>query len=107
VRAFEEDRLGPKDGDGTPLGGNSTQMLSAEWRRQLVGALDAGVFYDLGAVDPSGALTIERSLWQGGPGFGVRYLLPVGPLRLDLGYNQDPGPFDSTWVLALAVGLSF
>ena len=107
VRAFEEDRLGPKDGDGTPLGGNSTQMVSAEWRRQLVGALDAGLFYDLGAVDPSGALTIERSLWQGGPGFGVRYLLPVGPLRLDLGYNQDPGPFDSTWVLALAVGLSF
>lgn len=84
-----------------PLGGTSLLEGSIEYRFPLSFIQDLGgaVFID-GAVvgervlDPlgAGAQTL-RDLVKGKaaitPGFGVRYLSPVGPIRVDLGINPS------------------
>jgi hypothetical protein len=46
-------------------------------------------FVDLGQVWSSGAEVSggDRLAWS--PGVGIRYQSPVGPLRLDIGYNTS------------------
>ena len=52
--------------------------MSSRWG--LVAFLDAGQVWE-------GLSSLEPPIWT--PGFGVRYLSPVGPLRLDIGYNPS------------------
>ncbi len=107
VRAFRENELGPEDASGGSVGGEAFAFGSIEYRQQLYGGLHGGIFYDAGTVlrqiedlsDPYGV--------RGGPGVGLRYLLPVGPIRIDLGYNIDPLPDEDNLVLHIAVGMSF
>jgi outer membrane translocation and assembly module TamA len=42
-----------------------------------------------------------------GIGVGLRYLLPIGPIRLDGAVNPDPGPGESDGAVHLSVGFSF
>ncbi|MEM1301173.1 MAG: autotransporter assembly complex family protein [Pseudomonadota bacterium] len=71
------------DGGGE-IGGRSFAGLSTELRVALRDRLSAVAFYDFGFVS-------DGTLWDGdgdshsGAGLGVRYLTPIGPLRVDLG----------------------
>ena len=42
-----------------------------------------------------------------GVGVGFQYLLPVGPLRMDVAMNPDPEEGDEKWVVHLSLGMSF
>ncbi len=74
--------------DERPKGGNGLIEGSFEFRYyltrrwQLVGFLDWGDVYD-------DVTTLERPSFT--PGAGVRFSSPIGPIRLDLGYNTQ-GP---------------
>ena len=65
---------------------------STEIRKPLFGKLGAVGFFDFGNVSGD-SLTLPTSnlLYAAGPGF--RYLTPVGPARIDFGYQlkQEPG----------------
>ena len=52
VRGYREDRLGPLDARGNPVGGNATAVLNLEWRFPLYRWLGGAVFVDSGAVTP-------------------------------------------------------
>jgi outer membrane protein assembly complex protein YaeT len=107
VRAFHENDLGPRDVDGEPLGGEAFNVFSVELRHELATNLDGALFWDAGDVAPrAGDFLSLRDVRQG-PGVGLRYRLPVGPVRLDLGYNPEPRGNESSWVLHLSVGMSF
>ena len=72
--------------DSRPTGGTRVLEGNAEVRFALGTELEAVTFMDFGQVwgaDQSIALD-ELELT---PGIGLRYLSPVGPLRVDLGYN--------------------
>lgn len=105
VRSFTESRLGPVDSLGAPLGGEVLNTLNLELRQQLSGALWGGLFFDAGNV------SLSRSDWFGdfrtGVGLGVRYLLPVGALRVDWGYNPNAKGNEDEHVLHLSVGMAF
>ncbi|HKX46769.1 MAG TPA: BamA/TamA family outer membrane protein, partial [Planctomycetota bacterium] len=107
VRAFEQDELGPVDADGNPLGGETFGLLSVELRRRIAGGLHGAAFVDAGNVLPDAAdyFSLEDVRW--GPGLGVRWLTPVGPLRFDVAWNPDPKPSESDVVLHFALGVSF
>lgn len=107
VRCFDEDELGPVDALGNPIGGEAFNVFSAEVRRNIVGNLDAALFVDVGnvSVDYSDFLSIGDM--EGGPGVGLRYMLPVGPVRLDVAWNPDPARDLPSVVFHLAVGMSF
>ena len=107
VRAFSQDDLGPRDGQGEPIGGRALQIASIELRQPLIGRLHGAVFYDLGSVRADHRDVLELSGLRGGPGVGLRYLLPVGPIRLDLGFNPDRRPGESEFVGHFSVGMAF
>ena len=107
VRAFEQDELGPKDADGSPIGGEAFQLASVELRQPLYGRLHGGLFYDVGGVATSYEDVFDLGELRGGPGLGLRYLLPVGPVRLDLAWNPDAEPGESTTVWHFSVGMAF
>ncbi len=110
VRAFREDELGPLDANGAPLGGEGFNVASIELRRQLFvdhPNFEVGFFVDVGNVEP-----LSNEFWsfdgiRWGPGVGLRYLLPVGPIRVDLGFNPDTQDDESPLVLHVSVGMSF
>lgn len=84
-----------------PTGGAAVFEGSAELRFPLVGTrLRGAAFLDFGQ-----AWSRVEDFGSGGliwtPGFGVRYFTPIGPIRVDLGYN--PGRAESVRVITTEV----
>ena len=80
VRALDE--AGERTGPVLPLGGNALFLLNAEYRFPLFGAVGGAVFTDIGNV--FGGSRIKFDQLRYGAGVGIRYLSPVGPLRVDV-----------------------
>lgn len=86
--------LADRDFVPRPLGGDRLAEGSIEFRfpvlselfeRKLLGA----VFVDAGILAQTTDRTLPRSKAAVTPGFGVRYLSPVGPIRVDVGINPQ------------------
>ncbi len=107
VRSFKEDELGPVDGNGVPLGGEAYSVLSVEYRRELVSSLSAALFVDAGNVSSDYHDALEFTDLRYGLGPGLRWLLPIGPVRLDWGINPNPRPNERDWVLQFSLGVAF
>ena len=105
VRAFEESEVGPKDSDGSPLGGEVFNVANLELRQRLGGNLWAAAFADYGNVALDTREWFDDMRW--GLGLGIRYLLPVGALRVDAGYNPDRRTGEDSYEVFLSVGMAF
>ncbi len=89
-RGHDFDGLGPRDPvSGNPIGGKALLLFNFETAFPVVSALpalSAVVFYDAGNIffnrSDFSLLDLEHAL-----GFGVRYRTPLGPVRLELGWN--------------------
>jgi outer membrane protein assembly complex protein YaeT len=78
--------------DGVPVGGHTMVESSTELRVPIWGNFSAVVFADAGNVwNNAWDFNLNDLRYDVGP--GLRYLTPIGPLRLDLGYqlNRIPG----------------
>jgi outer membrane protein assembly complex protein YaeT len=107
VRSFTEDELGPKDVNGEALGGEAYSVFSIEARRPLSGNLEGALFYDLGNVEEDQADYFRFSNKASAIGVGLRYMLPIGPVRADWGVNPDPESGEDRSVLHVSVGMPF
>jgi outer membrane protein assembly factor BamA len=108
VRSFREAELGPLDADGTPLGGEASSTFSIEFNQRLgATAFQAATFVDVGNVVTNASQAFEFKDLETALGIGVRYVLPIGPLRLDWAHNPNAGDFQSDWVLHFSVGMAF
>jgi translocation and assembly module TamA len=87
--AQARDAIKDRDFTTRPLGGNTVLEGSVELRVPLFEKLSGAVFLD-GAIVGQGSL---REAAQGAgvltPGFGIRYRSPVGPIRVDFGFNPS------------------
>jgi translocation and assembly module TamA len=74
-----------------PIGGNGVIDGSLEVRFTVLRSLVIALFTDFGAVsrDALGGDTVARMQWAAG--VGLRYLTPVGPIRVDLGFRLPSG----------------
>lgn len=114
VRGFALDRLGTEETiteSGFPTGGNGLVVLNAELRTTIWRALGAVAFLDAGNVFPRiGDLDVTEL--RPAAGFGLRYRSPVGPIRIDLGFNLSPrdlvpGRPERRSVLHVSLGQAF
>jgi outer membrane protein insertion porin family len=103
-RGFERRKLGPKDSNGLPLGGEVMVTGFFEYRFPLVWKFDGAAFLDWGQVwQTSETVTVRNIEVAVGP--GLRIMTPVGPIRLDWGIRLTD--FDKTQprsVLHFAIG---
>jgi outer membrane protein insertion porin family len=114
VRGFTLDRLGNEQTitpSGFPTGGNSVVVLNSELRVTVVGPLQATGFVDAGNVFPK-ASDLDFTDLRPTAGFGVMYRSPVGPIRVDLGFNLQPrelvpGVQERSRVLHILLGQPF
>jgi outer membrane protein assembly complex protein YaeT len=106
VRSFRESQLGPQDVDGLPVGGEYRNVFGAELRFPLWRTLEGGLFVDAGNVG-SRVKDFSFDEMRYACGAGVRLLLPIGPVRLDGGWNPEQRPGDDEWVVHLSVGYPF
>ncbi len=92
IRGFDSASISPRDPEtGEKIGGDKMWFMNAEWIFPIV--KDAGlkgvVFFDCGNVYDIGQDwdfdQIKKSV-----GLGFRWMSPLGPLRLEWGYNLDP-----------------
>jgi outer membrane protein insertion porin family len=91
-RGARFDELGPKDPvSEKPVGGQALLLLNFELTFPLIPAirdLSGVLFYDKGNVFDKMANISLRSL-QDAVGVGIRYRTPLGPVRLEVGWNLD------------------
>jgi outer membrane translocation and assembly module TamA len=76
-------------------------------RRRVAGNLSGALFYDTGNVELNFEDYLDFADFRHGIGVGIRYLLPIGPLRLDAAWNPDARDGEDEWVIHFAVGLPY
>jgi outer membrane protein assembly complex protein YaeT len=89
LRGWGRLEVGPTSGFGLPIGGHSMLEGAAEVRTPVMGKLSAVGFIDYGNVwANSWDFNLGDLRYAVGP--GVRYLTPIGPIRVDFGYQLNP-----------------
>ena len=105
VRSFPERELGPTV-EGYPTGGEGMWHANVELIRKLAGSLKAVGFVDAGSLsrefDKLGSGDVELAV-----GLGLRLDLPIGPVRLEYGYNLTRDPGEPVGTLHFAIGVAF
>jgi outer membrane protein insertion porin family len=106
VRGYREQRVGPLDSQGDPLGGNAMVVANAEWRFPIWRVLGGAVFFDAGTVT-SEVRQLALDTFRLGTGGSLRIITPVGPLRFDIGYALTPIPGEDRLQFYFALGNPF
>ena len=106
VRSFGERELGPHDNHGHPVGGEFFTVFNVEYTFPIFGELQGAVFTDAGNLLPTSE-DIGLSDMRYAIGGGLRYKLPVGPIRLDYGVNPDPHQFEDFGAFHFSFGFAF
>ncbi len=112
VRSFTERQLGPKDSGNNPLGGDIYTVFNAEYTFPITGGLQGAVFVDAGnlknnEVRPAGVEVRGSEDMRYAVGVGIRYALPIGPLRLDYGVNPNRRADEDFGAFHFSFGFAF
>ena len=87
------------------MGGEVRNLLSVELRQRISGHFAAALFADYGNIGLTTGAAFED--FRSALGVGLRYGLPIGPIRLDAGFNPDRRPGEDRFVIHFAVGMPF
>ncbi|MBW4933732.1 autotransporter assembly complex protein TamA [Marinobacter sp. F4206] len=98
VRGYGYETLSPENDNGVPVGGRFLLVSSGEYQYQFADRWRAAVFVDHGNAinDPFDPLAT-------GAGIGIRWISPVGPLRLDVAKGLDR-EFGGGWRIHFSMG---
>jgi outer membrane protein insertion porin family len=107
VRGFDYESISPKDSEGYRVGGTGMMCYNLEYRfpvlkeQGVVGLVffDAGNAFDSNYNQPWSFDGIKKSA-----GAGVRWYSPIGPLRLEYGFNLDRTGDESSGRWEFSVG---
>jgi outer membrane protein insertion porin family len=132
VRSFGERELGPKNADGVEIGGEAYLQANAElslrfgelWdllfpdkEEEAEGLKPGGgrrfvdfgvaVFVDTGSLKENAAYWLDLTGFRHAIGFGLRLYTPVGPMRLDFGFNPDRRSGEDAMNVHFTIGYLF
>ncbi len=103
-RGYNYQELGDKDRKGVALGGVSLVDILSEVRYEIFDKFSLVGFYD------TSTLSLEPDNYSGkfyhSVGTGIRYITPIGPLRLDFGFPLDDKD-RGDWVFHVSIGQVF
>ncbi|RMT84334.1 Surface antigen [Pseudomonas viridiflava] len=85
VRGYDYQNLSPTNSDGDRIGGRYMVAGSVEYQYSIAEKWRLATFIDQGNSFNS----LDMPSLKTGVGFGVRWVSPVGPLRLDLAHALD------------------
>jgi translocation and assembly module TamA len=106
VRAYGYQMAGPLDSGGNPIGGRSSLEASLEARIKLTRTIGVVPFFDAGSFYRSPLPQPGKGIFYG-PGLGLRYYTPFGPLRLDLATPLRRRSDDSVVQVYISLGQAF
>jgi len=106
VRSFAERDLGPKDSHGYPVGGEAFTVFNAELTFPVYRSLQGALFIDAGSLTKS-AGTYSLDSLRLGIGGGLRYQLPIGPVRLDAALNPSRKTGEDIGAVHFSFGFAF
>lgn len=108
LRGFGYQSVSPKDANGDLIGGERMLVINLEYRFPLLkkAGITGVVFYDTGNSWTAGEGYDFGNLRKS-VGAGIRWLSPMGPLRLEYGYVLDPQPGDDTSNWEFTIGSMF
>ncbi|MGB6376002.1 MAG: BamA/TamA family outer membrane protein, partial [Syntrophobacteria bacterium] len=107
IRSFDSGDVSPLDPlTGDRIGGNKMVLFNAEFLFPLVEqqGIRGVLFFDAGnSYDDSDNIDLGDLKYA--VGYGIRWYSPMGPLRLEWGYNPDPdkGENKSKWQFSMGV----
>ncbi len=92
-----------------PIGGRSMININAELRFPLYKQLSGVIFNDVGSLTHDNWLEVtEHDKWTVATGFGLRYDMPIGPIRFDIGWKwRKRQEDDRRYVWFLTLGHAF
>jgi outer membrane protein insertion porin family len=95
LRGFDRDDLCPQDAEGGCVGGDKFVQLNTEVRFPLIkqAGVYGVVFFDTGDIYSKDE-EIDLTSLRESAGGGIRWLSPVGPIRLEYGFILDRQPTD-------------
>ncbi|GER93310.1 outer membrane protein assembly factor BamA [hot springs metagenome] len=107
VRGLGYGEAGPKDINGEAIGGEKQLVFNAEYIFPIVAEykFKGLVFFDAGRAYATGE-TIGSDL-RYTSGAGIRWISPIGPIRIEWGYNLDKRPGESSSKVEFTFGSFF
>jgi outer membrane protein insertion porin family len=106
IRAFKFRSVSPVDDAGFKTGGTSEVLANVEYVIPLPFGLRVAFFFDIGNVYGFGTPFDPTDL-RYGPGGGIRWQSPFGPIRVDYGFNIAPRPGEGPGAFHFSVGSPF
>jgi translocation and assembly module TamA len=106
VRAYGYQMAGPLDAGGNPIGGRSSLELSLEARIKITQTIGIVPFFDAGSFYRTPLPQLSDGIFYG-PGVGLRYYTPFGPVRLDVATPLRRRPADGLVQVYISLGQAF
>lgn len=106
IRGYEYQGVSPRLPDGRIVGGKSLFEASVELRMKVTDTIGVVPFLDLGGAFASSTPDFGSDL-KYGAGIGLRYYTAIGPLRLDVAFPLDKGPYDPSAAFYVGLGQAF
>jgi outer membrane protein insertion porin family len=106
LRSFPEREFGARSSDGVARGGEAYWIANAEYIHQINGPIKAVAFTDIGTLSDDSA-SFGFSTFDIAVGVGIRADLPIGPVRLEYGYNMTRDDGEPMGALHFAIGVAF
>ncbi len=108
LRGFERDDLAPKDSNGDAIGGDKFVQFNLDLTFPLLKeqGMYAGLFFDTGRVyGDNEKIEFKPGDLRQSAGLGIRWMSPIGPIRLEYGFildkeDSDHGP--GNWEFSMA-----
>jgi outer membrane protein insertion porin family len=107
VRGFHFGKAGPKSGNDV-IGGNKELIFNVEYLFPLVpeAKVRGVLFFDAGRGFDTGE-SIRFSALRTGAGVGIRLFLPIGPIRVEWGFNLSPKSGEPSNTIDFTIGSQF
>jgi translocation and assembly module TamA len=97
--------VGPRDPSDALIGGRSLLLLSGELRYRINDTFGVAAFVDAGNAYSSMVPGFDNL--KIGVGAGIRYLTPIGPIRLDVAVPLNRGTGDPAVGIYVGLGQAF